>query len=175
MLYLIHEEQRKKIVDKYYTQVWQSLLWVFCTVFIIIGILVVPTILLLQTEVKVTTDTISTLESEIQLAESKDFEGEVSKITHKIDILKKIYPVDVYSVYLDVLRISEEVKGVQVKNISVDSLTKTIKLITEVQDKEVAKNLVDVLQKTIYKGAAVSYSVLSEKGSFTFAQNLTYE
>lgn len=175
MLYLIHEEQRKKIVDSYYVQVWQSLLWIFCGVFIVIGILVIPTIVLLQTEVKVTADQIDSLEAEIRQTESKDFEGEVTKITNKIDILQQVYPVDVRLIYIDIERIVGAVPGVHIERLSVDALTKTVQLVTEVQDKEVAKNLVDALQKTKYTGATLSYSVLSEKASFTFAQNLTYE
>lgn len=175
MLYLIHEEQRKKVIDRYYTHVLQTVLWVFVGVCSIVAILAVPTVILLQTEVKVTSDTISMLESDIRQAESKDFEGEVSKITNKIDLLKRIDTQGVHTVYSDIVRIVEGVSGVRIQNVSVDSLTKTIQLVMEVRDKEVAKNLVDVLQKTKYKGAEVSYAVLSQKASFTFPQKLTYE
>jgi predicted PurR-regulated permease PerM len=175
MLYLIHNEQRKKIVDNYYVQVWQSLLWALISVFIVIGVLAIPTVVLLQTEIRVTADQIDTLTSNIEQSKSENFEEDVSKITSKIHILKQTHPVDVRLIYLDMQNIIESVPGVNVQRVSVDSLTKTIQLVTKVQDKEVAKNLVDTLTKTVYKGASLSYSVLSEKASFTFAQNLTYE
>jgi hypothetical protein len=175
MLYLIHNEQRKKIVDNYYVQVWQSLLWALISVFIVIGVLAIPTVVLLQTEIRVTADQIDTLTSNIEQSKSENFEEDVSKITSKIHILKQTHPVDVRLIYLDMQNFIESVPGVNVQRVSVDSLTKTIQLVTKVQDKEVAKNLVDTLTKTVYKGASLSYSVLSEKASFTFAQNLTYE
>jgi Tfp pilus assembly protein PilN len=175
MLYLIHEGQRKKIVDSYYVQVWQSLLYVLLGVFCMIGILAIPTILLLQTEVEVTANQIDVLTAEIEQSESDDFEGEVAQIANKIDILKQVYPVDVRSVYLDIQKIVGSIPGIYIQSISVDALTKTIQLVTQVDDKEVAKSLVDVLQKTTYTGATLPYSVLSEKSSFTFAQNLSYE
>lgn len=175
MLYLIHEAQRKNIVDKYYTQVWKSLLWVCCIVCLILAVLAVPTIILLQTEVSVTTDTIKLLETEIAEAESKDFEGKVAEISHKIDILKNTQPTRVYDIYQDITKIVQSVPGVYMQSVVVDTAQKNIQLVTRVSDKEVAKKLVDTLQKTSYTGAAVSYSVLSEKASFIFAQNLSYE
>lgn len=175
MLYLIHEEQRKRIVTAYYAQVWKSFMLIFICVCILTAILAIPTVLLLQTEVKITVDTIASLTSDIKQAESKDFESEVSKIQNKIRIFNEVPTADVRSIYIDIERIIEQVTGVRITSITVDSVTKTIQLTTEVQNKEVAKNLVDTLRKTRYTGSVLSYSVLSEKASFVFTQNLSYE
>ncbi len=175
MLYLIHEQQRKKVIAGYYGQVLKSFTFVLLCVSILIAILALPTIILLRTEVEINVDAIETMTSEIEAAESKDFESNVSAIQHKIDILKQRPPSDVRAVYTDVQRIVDTVGGVYIMGISVDGLTKNIGLTTQVKDKEVAKKLVDVLQKTRYVGAVLSYSVLSEKGSFIFNQNLSYE
>jgi len=175
MLYLIHEEQRQKVIEGYYGQVWKSFLLVFLGVSFLTAILAIPTIILLRTEVEIKVDAVASLTSDIEAAESKDFESKVAHIQNKIRILRQAPPSDVRGIYVDVERIVEAVGGVRIVSISVDASTKTITLTTEVRDKEVAKKLVDTLQKTRYTGAVLSYSVLSEKASFIFTQNLSYE
>lgn len=159
----------------YYMQVWKISAIIFFCVCVLMTILVMPTIILLQTEVKIKVDKIASLKKDIAIAESKDFEGEVANIQNKITILKGVPRTDVRNVYTDIKEIIEHVDGVEITAISVDSLTSSIHLITKVRDKEVAKNLVDTLQKTQYTGAVLSYAVLSEKGSFIFEQHLSYE
>lgn len=175
MLYLIHDEQRKKITDDYYICVWLSLSWALVIVFVIAAVSAIPTIVLLQTEVSVSRDRVAQLKAEIQASDSTGSEAEALKITNKINLLEQKAPVDVRKVYADITRITESVSGVRITGITVDSLSKSVQIVTQVRDKEVAKNLVDALKKTTYKGAELPYSVLSERASFTFAQNLTYE
>jgi hypothetical protein len=175
MLYLIHDQQRKKVIEGYYVQVFKIFMWAFIGTSFLIAILAIPTIVLLQTETQIKVGLVKSLTADIASSESKDFENEVLQIQNKITVLKQERSSDARGIYLDIENIVSTVPGVQITNLSVDSLTKTIQLGTDVRDKEVAKNLVDVLQKTRYKGAVLSYSVLSEKASFLFPQNLSYE
>jgi hypothetical protein len=175
MLYLIHEEQRKRITNIYYTSVWKSVSGMLIVVCIVAGICAVPAVLLLRTEGKISEGNITLLESDLQDAKFAGSEAEVGKITNKIHILEKVDTTNVRKTYQDVQRVVESVSGVRVVSIRVDSLTKKVDLVTQVRDKNVAKDLVDALQKTSYKGANLPYSVLSERATFTFAQNLTYE
>ncbi len=175
MLYLIQDEQRKRIIDRYYTSVWQTVSWMFVLVCLIAGASAVPTILLLRTEGKVSESSIASLESGLQASTLAGSEAEVAKITNKINILQNVNTTDVRKTYQDVERVVESVGGVRLISIHVDSIAKKVDIVTEVRDKKVAKDLVDALQKTSYKGANLPYSVLSERATFTFAQNLTYE
>lgn len=175
MLYLINEEQRKKITGDYYTRVWQVVSWFLIGVFLMVGIFALPTILLLQTEVRTSEERIVRFESEVEKAKSESTEEDATKITNKLEILKTVYPVDIRKKYDELERIVENVDGVRLSSITIDALGKSVQIITVVRDKESAKALVDTLNKTTYKGSNLPYSVLSQKASFTFAQNLTYE
>ncbi|MES2985972.1 MAG: hypothetical protein V4686_02495 [Patescibacteria group bacterium] len=175
MLYLINEEQRKKIIADYYIRVGQVVSWFLVGIFLTIGVLAVPTILLLQTEVRTSEQKILNLEREIETAKDMSTEKEATVITNKLEIFKTATVSDIQKRYLEVENTVESVPGVLITGLNVNVLNKTVQIVTEVKDKEVAKDLVDVLNKTTYKGAVLPYSVLSEKGSFIFAQNLTYE
>lgn len=175
MLYLIHEQQRKKVIQGYYARVLSVFMWACIVTSLLIAILAIPTIVLLHTETEIKRNLVKSLTEDIASSKSKDFENEVLRIQNKITILKQKYSSDARSVYMDIENIIASVPGVRITNITVDSLAKTIQLGTVVKDKEIAKKLVDVLQKTRYKGAVLSYSVLSEKSSFFFTQNLSYE
>ncbi|MES2622800.1 MAG: hypothetical protein V4576_00140 [Patescibacteria group bacterium] len=175
MLYLIHDEQRKKIIADYYARIVQVVTWFLVGIFIIVGILSLPTILLLQTEGRTSTDKIQQLEKDIEAAKSTSTEEQAAIITNKIDILRQTYPVSVQATYIDLERIAESISGVHINSINVDALTKNVQIVMEVRDKEVAKAVVDAFNKSKYKGATLPYSVLSEKATFTFAQNLKYE
>lgn len=175
MLYLIHDEQRKRIIDRYYTSVWKSVSWMLVLVCLVAGASAIPTILLLRTEGKVSESSIASLESELKNNTLEGSEAEVAKITNKIHILQDVNTTDVRKTYQNVERVVESIGGVRIISIHVDSVAKKIDIVTEVRDKKVAKDLVDALQKTSYKGANLPYSVLSERATFTFAQNLTYE
>lgn len=175
MLYLITEEQRKRITLNYYARVMQVVTWFVIGVFITIGVLSIPTIVLLQTEVSTSEQRISDLEYEIAKAKRESTEEDASMITNKIEVLKIVYAIDTRKRYMEIERIAESVGGVKITNLTIDTLAKTVQIITTVRDKESAKVLVDALNKTSYKGANLPYSVLSEKSSFIFAQNLKYE
>lgn len=175
MLYLINEEQRNRIIADYYARVAQVSVWFLIGIFLVIGIASLPTILLLQTEVRTSEQKIALLESEIQKAKSESTEEDATAITNKIEILKTVTSPDIRRRYIEVEKIVESIPGVKITSITIDSLAKNVQVITEIQSKETAKELVDALNKTTYKGANLPYSVLSERGSFTFAQNLSYE
>lgn len=175
MLYLIHEQQRKKVIQGYYTRVLSVFMWACIGISLLVAILAIPTIVLLRTETEIKRNLVKSLTEDITTSKSKDFENEVLRIQNKITILKQKYSSDARSVYMDIENIIASVSGVRITNIIVDSLAKTIQLGTIVKDKEVAKRLVDTLQKTKYKGAVLPYAILSEKNSFFFTQNLSYE
>lgn len=175
MLYLINEEQRKRIIGDYYTRVWQVVSWFLIGVFLMIGIFAIPTILLLQTEVQTSEEKIVQFEADVEKGKAESTEEDATKITNKLEILKTVYPVDIRRKYAEIERIVENVEGVRLTSVNIDALSKSVQIITIVRDKESAKTLVDTLNKTTYKGSNLPYSVLSQKASFTFAQNLTYE
>jgi hypothetical protein len=175
MLYLIPDEQRKKIVTEYYARIAEVVSFFLVGIFLMIGILAIPTVLMLQTEVKNSEEKISALESGIAQAKNSNTEVDATRITNKINILKEVYSFDIRKKYIEIRGIIEGVSGAQLTSVTIDSLTKTVNIVTEVQGKEVAKTLVDTLNKSSYKGATFPYSILSQKGTFTFAQNLTYE
>lgn len=175
MLYLINEEQRKKIITDYYIRVGQVVSWFLIGIFLTIGVLALPTILLLQTEVKTSEQKITNLETDIAAAKSMSAEEDATLITNKLEIFKIATTSDIQKRYIEIEKVAESVPGVFVTELNVNVLNKTVQIITEVEDKEAAKALVDMLNKTTYKGAVLPYSVLSEKDTFIFAQNLTYE
>lgn len=175
MLYLINEEQRKRILADYYARIAQVSIWFLVGIFLVVGITAMPTILLLQTEVKTSEQKIAQFEADIEQAKSQSTEEDAIKITNKIEILKSSSAADIRKRYLEVERVAESVSGVKITSLTIDSLTKKVQIITEIRNKEAAKELVDELNKTTYKGAQLPYSVLSEKASFVFAQNLSYE
>lgn len=175
MLYLITEEQRKRITLNYYTRVMQVITWFVVGVYVMIGILVIPTMILLQTEVKTSEQKISDLEYEIVKAKKENTEEGAKFITNKIEVLKLAYSTEARKKYMEIERVVQSVSGVKITSLTVDTLTKTVQIITTVRDKDSAKALVDVLNTTTYTGATLPYSVLSEKSSFIFAQNLKYE
>lgn len=175
MLYLINEEQRKRITADYYARIAQVSVWFLVGIFLVIGIGALPTILLLQTEVSTSEQQIAQLEVEIEKAKSQSTEEDATAITNKIGILKTVSATDIRKRYLEVERVTESVSGVKITSLTIDSLSKKVQIITEIRNKDAAKELVDALNKTSYKGATLPYSVLSEKASFIFAQNLSYE
>ncbi len=175
MLYLINQEQRKKITSDYLARVLQVVTWFLFGIFIVVGILSLPTILLLQTEVSTSEQKIIDLEGEIERAKSERTEEDATLITNKIEILKAMAPSDIRKRYLEIEQVIGLVPGVEITTLTIDSLSKNVQIITQVRDKESAKQLVDSFNKTAYKGAVLPYSVLSEKDSFIFAQNLSYE
>lgn len=175
MLYLINEQQRKKIIGDYYANVWKVVSLFLFSIFIITGILAIPAVLLLQTEVKTSTDKVSLIESEIQKSKLDSAEEEAIKITNKVHLLIGVHVSDIAKRYENIQNIVSSVSGVSITKITIDTLTKSVSIVTQVRDKEVAKDLVDMVNKTKYKGANIPYSVLSEKASFSFTQNLTYE
>ena len=175
MLYLINEEQRKKIVADYYARVGQVIVWFLIGIFIVIGIAALPTILLLQTEVRTSEQRIAQYEAEVAKAKAESTEEDAAAITNKLEILKNVSALDIRKKYIEIERVAEAVPGIKITSVTIDALSKKVQIITEVRDKDAAKELVDAFNKTTYKGANLPYSVLSEKASFIFAQNLSYE
>lgn len=175
MLYLIPEEQKKRILMSYYARIVQVGTWFLIGIFLVIGIASIPTILSLQTEVGTTEQKTAQLEEQISKAQAESTEADAILIAHKIEILKTQSEQDIRKRYIEISKVVQSVKGVTITSLTIDTLTKKIQIVTEVQNKDIAKDLVDALNKTTYTGATLPYSVLSEKSSFIFAQNLSYE
>ena len=129
MLYLINEEQRKRIMKKYYGSVIQVISWFLIGLCVMIGILSIPTILMLQTEVRVSTDKITFSENEIQKVRAENPEEEAIVVTNKINILKDVYPSSIRDEYIAITEVLKSVPGVNVTTLTIDTITKSIHFI----------------------------------------------
>jgi hypothetical protein len=175
MLYLIHEEQRKKIIAAYHARVVRVVTACLACIFVVAGVLTLPTLLLLQSEVRSSSYKIEQFERENATVSSTSSEAMAELVTGKIHILKQSRPSNVLELYADLERVAESQSGVKVQSITIDTLAKSAQIIMEVRDKEVAKAVVDEFNKSRFTGATLPYSLLSQKATFIFAQNLKYE
>lgn len=175
MLYLITNEQRKKIIDEYQSKIWVVSCIGLVLLAIIFFVLSIPTILSIRAEANILAEKARPLEVEESLLNAESSNADSVMITKNIAILQLPIQKNIRDVYKDVVEVFESVSGVVVQTIDVDSVSKTVNVTSMVRDKEVAKKLVEQIQKTKYAGANLPYTVLSQKASFVFNQKLTYK
>lgn len=175
MFYLLSKKQKEKIETEYWVRIC-NLFSISMIVIIVSSIcLAMPTVVRMYSELSSLSAVVEPLQRDItdsKLAVAK--EG-VHKILSDVDILNMPPKGDISKIYARFIEVVESVPGVKIQYVSVDTLSKTIQTDLYVKDKNVAQALVKRFEEEKYEGSSLSYSVLSNKGSFTFVQKLSYE
>lgn len=175
MFYLLSQKQKEKIQTEYWVKIC-NLFSISMVVIILASVcLAAPTAIRMYSELSTLNAYVEPLQREItdsKLAVAK--EG-VDKILADVDILNMPPKKDISSIYTRFIEVVESVSGVKVNSVNIDTLSKTIQAEMLVKDKSVAQALVKRFEEEKYTGSVLSYTVLSQKGSFVFAQKLSYE
>ncbi len=175
MFYLLSKQQKEKIKTEYWVKV-ANLFSVSMFIIILSSVcLAAPTVIRMYTELSTLNAVVEPLQREISDSKLAVAKEGVNKILADVDILNMPARGDISKIYTRFIEVVESVPGVKVQSITVDTISKTIQTELYVKDKNVAQNLVKRFEDEKYDGASLSYGVLSNKGSFTFAQKLSYE
>ena len=175
MFYLLSKKQKEKIQTEYWVRVCNLFSISVLVVMVASICLATPTAIRMYSELSTLNSVVEPLQREItdsKLAVAK--EG-VNKILSTVDILNMPPRSDIALIYKRFIEVVESVPGVRINSIQVDTLSKTIQTDMLVKDKSVAQALVKRFEEEGYTGSVLSYSVLSQKGSFIFVQKLSYE
>ncbi len=175
MFYLLSPKQKKKIQTEYWIKVSNLFSISLIVVYIIVIGLATPTVLKLYAELSTLNSQIEPLEHEISSTKVEVAKEGVTKILADVEILNKPNKEDISKIYKKFIEVVESVPGAKIQTVQVDLLSKSIQTTLFVRDKAVAQALVERIESEKYIGANLPYSVLSQKGSFVFAQKLSYE
>ncbi len=175
MLFLITKKQKDKILDEYHG----NLIYIFTislvVLFVIFLISLFPSYLTMRVDRQILTDKIAPLQLRIDYYKAESEKNNTAGINDDISILSLNPKKDTVAIYKEIKNIYQEIPNLQITSISVDSLSKKVTVIANIDNKNTANLLVDKLNSTRYKGADLPYSVFSESKNFTFSQTLTYE
>ncbi len=175
MLFLITKKQKDKILDEYYSYLINVFIVSLIILFIILIVSLFPTYLIMKVDREILTNKLTPLQTEKDLNKIQSEDKNSLTVNDDISILSSS------STNKNIVNIYNEIKeiynlpNVQILNISVDTLSKKILVIVNIDNKNTANILVDKLNNTRYKGAELPYSVFSQSKNFTFSQNLNYE
>ena len=175
MLFLITKKQKDRILDEYHA----SMIYIFtlCLIglFIVFLVSLFPAYLTMNVDRQILTDKISPLQAEIDQSKSETESNNAVGINNDISILSLGTKKDTVSIYNDIKGIYEGIPNIVLISINIDTLTKKVIIVANIDDKNTANLLVEKLKTTRYKGADLPYSVFSQSKNFIFSQTLTYE
>jgi hypothetical protein len=176
MLFLITKKQKDKILDEYYSY----LINIFTISVIILLIIFItslfPTYLTMKIDKQILNDKLVPLQAEIDKNKTISVEKNSLSINDDISILSSSSTnKNTVNIYNEIKTIYESVPNVGILSINVDTLSKKVAIVANIDNKNTANALVDKLNSSRYKGAELPYSVFTQSKSFVFNQNLNYE
>lgn len=175
MLFLITKKQRDYIIQEYYAYILHIINIGIILMIIVFTIALFPTYTAMHLDRDIVSQKIIPLEKELSQVGQGAKEDAAIAIQNDISLLHASTTTQVFDIYEDIQKIYLSIPGVDIQDISIDHISKTIQVRAEVDSKNTANALVDILLTSPYKGAELPYSVFSQTKSFIFPQNLTYE
>ncbi len=171
----MNKKQKEKILDQYYASLINIFSISLFVLFIMFLVFLFPTYLTMKVDQKIVSESVSTLQTEINSFKAINQNASSTKIDNDIALLSASTTNRVVQIYEDIKNIYQDTPNVKLNNISVDMLSKKIAVSATIDSKNTASILVDKLNNAKYKGAELPFSVFSQSKSFIFNQNLTYE
>ncbi len=175
MLFLITKKQKDKILDEYHA----NLVYIFSIslIFLLVVFLLslFPSYVTMKVDRQILADKISPMQAEIEQYKINSEKNNSASINDDISILSLNPKKDTVSIYKEIKEIYIQIPNVQIESMSIDTLSKKVIVVANIDNKNTASILVDKLNSTRYKGADLPYSVFSQSKNFIFSQTLTYE
>lgn len=175
MLFLITKKQKDKILDEYYANLIYLFTLGIVGLFIIFLVSLFPSYLTMKVDRKIITDKIAPLQAQIDAYKIDSEKNNVDGVNDDIAILSVGAKKDTVEIYKEIKGIYGQIPNAQVTSISVDTASKKVVVVANIDTKNTASALVDLLNASRYKGADLPYSVFSQSKNFIFSQTLTYE
>lgn len=176
MLFLITKKQKDKILDEYYSSLINIFIISIIILFVIFLVSLFPTYLTMKVDRQILTDKITPLQLENDKNKIESKEKNSLAVNDDISILSTdLTSKKTVSTYKEIKEIYNSVPNVEILSINVDSLSKKVFVVANIDNKNTANSLVDKLNASRYKGAELPYSVFSQSKSFVFNQSLNYE
>lgn len=176
MLFLITKKQKDKILDEYYSYLINIFTISIIILLVIFLVSLFPTYLTMKVDRQILADKIIPLQLENDRNKTESKEKNSLEVNDDISILNTdLTSKKTINIYKEIKGIYSSIPNIEILSINVDTLSKKVFVVANIDNRNTANSLVDKLNLSRYKGAELPYSVFSQSKSFIFNQSLNYE